>query len=172
MALFGPKTVYKGVYNDLENAQIFLNIWLLWKAVDSCLREHIQKSEKQQLFVGPFWMVFGAHDIHLQDPQPLSCFAQALSDPTSYAKLSSTRTEGGFNPCVLLAGTLVPPQTPKGQGCPYEPQNFLLRAAPKDHQPPTANRQRPTVHGQPPPTANHQPPLATNRHPRPTATNR
>ena len=36
---------------------------------------------------------------------------------------------------------------------------FLLRTAPKDHQPPTANRQ-------PPPTANrHQPPTATNRQP-------
>ena len=59
---------------------------------------------------------------------------------------------------------------------------FLLRTAPRDHQPPTAIRhQLPTASGDQPPTANHcrpppttnpQPPTAANHHqPPPTATN-
>ena len=63
-----------------------------------------------------------------------------------------------------------------------EPNFFLLRTAPRDHQPltatncqppPTASRQqRPTAnHCQPLPTTNHQPPTATNRHQLPIATN-
>ena len=48
---------------------------------------------------------------------------------------------------------------------------FLLRTAPRDHQPPTANRhQPPTATNRQPPTAtNRQPPTAANRQRRPTA---
>ena len=44
-----------------------------------------------------------------------------------------------------------------------KPDFFLLRTAPRDHQPPTTNRrQPPTANHQPPPTGNRQPPTATN----------
>ena len=71
------------------------------------------------------------------------------------------------------------------QGGPLGTRFFSLRTAPKDRQPPTANRlRRPTANRQPlptdtnrqPPTANrHQPPITnqqpptTNRHQSPTA---
>ena len=44
-----------------------------------------------------------------------------------------------------------------------EPDFFLLRTAPRDHQPPTAKSH------QPPTATNRQPPTATNRQRRPTA---
>ena len=40
---------------------------------------------------------------------------------------------------------------------------FLVRTAPRDHQPPTANRQLPTAGPHQPPTANRQPPPTANR---------
>ena len=60
----------------------------------------------------------------------------------------------------------------EGRAVLKEPDFFLLRTAPRDHQPPTANSHQPpaATNRQPPPTTNHQAPTGTNHHqPPPTA---
>ena len=83
----------------------------------------------------------------------------------------------GAEGCGMSSGTKCsppPPQqtaTPPGRSLRDQIFFFLLRTAPRDHQPPTANsHQPPTATNRQPPTAtNRQPPTAANRQRRPTA---
>ena len=80
--------------------------------------------------------------------------SQIQAQPASAANVTAPLAVG-FQPELPMRQIPV-------QGCPQE-LVFLLRTAPRDRQPPTANRPPPTTNRHQPPTANQQP-LPTANH--------